>query len=169
VDSADGRDLLNRISTYYLVPYIDVGVRLDANGHGGIEQICCALHYLVPGGSSLLSRGVITPEQVQAQALRRTNPKQYATLEKEGYIKGVAVDRPAVVSVNGFVATHAVNEMLARVHPYRRDSNQDFRYQLFSLCDGAWLQLPDGPPCKLLSRCVGRGDTTPLLGNPALS
>ena len=103
MDSADGRDLLNRIAAYYLVPYIDIGVRLDADGRGGIEQICCALHYLIPGGSSLLSRGVITPEQVQAQALRRTNPEQYAALKREGYIKGVAVDRPAVISVNGGV------------------------------------------------------------------
>src|SRR5439155_1047749 len=51
MDSADGRDLLNRIATYYLLPYIDIGVRLDADGRGGIDQICCALHYLLPGGS----------------------------------------------------------------------------------------------------------------------
>jgi len=145
MDSADGRDLLNRIATYYSLPYIDVGVRLDANGNGGIEQICCAIHYLLPGGSSLLSRGVITSEQVQAQAVYWTNPEQYAALEKEGYIKGIAIDRPAVVSINGFAATHAVNEMLARLHPFRRDSGEDFRYQVFSLSDGAWLKLPDGP------------------------
>ena len=169
MDSADGRDMLNRIAAFYLVPYIDVGVRLDADGLGGIEQICCAIHYLMPGGSSLLSRGVITSEQVQAEALNRTNPAQYAALRKEGYIKGMAVDRPAVVSVNGFIATHAVNEMLARLHPFRRDSNEEFRYQVFSLSDGAWLRLPDGPPCKLLARFAGRGDAQPLLGNPSLS
>jgi hypothetical protein len=169
MDSADGRDILNRIASFYLVPYIDVGVRLDADGRGGVDQICCAIHYLLPGGSSLLSRGVITSEQVQAEALHRTNPEQYAALRKEGYIKGMAVDRPAVVSVNGFIATHAVNEMLARLHPFRRDSNEEFRYQIFSLSDGAWLRLPDGPPCKLLGRYVGRGDAQPLIGNPALS
>jgi hypothetical protein len=169
MDSADGRDLLNRVATYYSLPYIDVGVRLDADGEGGIEQICCAIHYLLPGGSSLLSRGVITSEQVQAQAMRRTNPDQYSALEKEGYIKGIAVDRPAVVSINGFAATHAVNEMLARLHPFRRDSGEEYRYQVFSLSDGAWLKLPDGPACTLLARYTGRGDAQPLLGNPALS
>jgi hypothetical protein len=169
MDSADGRDLLNRIAAFYLLPYIDVGVRLDADGQGGINQICCAIHYLIPGGSSLLSRGVITAEQVQAEALHRTNPERHAALQKEGYIKGMAVDRPAVVSVNGFIATHGVNEMLARLHPFRRDSNDEFRYQVFSLSDGAWLRLPDGPPCKLLARSAGRGDAQPLLGNPALS
>jgi hypothetical protein len=169
LDSADGRDLLNRIATYYLQPYFDLGVRLDADGKGGIEQICCAIHYLLPGGSSLLSRGVITAEQVGSQALYRTNPQQHAALQKEGYIKGIAVDRPAVVSLNGFAASHAVNEMLARLHPYRRDPNVDFRFQTFSLADGAWLRVPDGQSCALLSRHVGRGDAIPLLGNPALS
>jgi hypothetical protein len=169
MDSADGRDILNRIATYYTIPYVDVGVRLDADGRGGVQQICCAVHYLLPGGSSLLSRGVIAPEQVQAEALQRTHPEQYASLRKEGYIKGIAMDRPAVISVNGFIATHAVNEFLARLHPYRRDSNEEFRYQLFSLSDGAWLRLPDGPQCGLLSKSVGRGDCQPLLGNPSLS
>ncbi len=169
MDSADGRDILNRIATYYLVPLIDIGIRLDADGHGGIEQICCAVHYLIPGGSSLLSRGVITSEQVQAQALLRTHPEQYAALKKEGYIKGIAVDRPAVVSINGFAASHAVNEMLVRLHPIRRDPLEEFRYQLFSLSDGAWLRLSGGEPCKFLSRHAGRGDVKPLLGNPSLS
>lgn len=169
MDSADGRDLLNRIATFYVQPYIDIGVRLDADGKGGIDQVCCALHYLIPGGSSLLSRGVFTSEQVQAQAMRRIAPEQHTTLEKEGYIKGVPVERPAVVSVNGFVAAHAINEMLARLHPFRRDANAGFRYQIFSLSDGAWLRLPDGPSCGLLARYVGRGDTIPLLGNPILS
>jgi hypothetical protein len=169
MDSADGRDILNRIATYYHVPYIDVGVRLDADGKGGVNQICCAAHYLLPGGSSLLSRGVITADQVQAQAMLRSNPDQYAALKKEGYIKGIAVDRPAVASINCFVASHAVNEMLARVHPFRRDPGEEFRYQLFSLSDGVWMRIEDKAPCKVLSKHVGRGDTLPLLGNPALS
>jgi hypothetical protein len=169
MDSADGRDILNRIAMYYHVPYIDVGVRLDADGKGSVEQICCAVHYLVPGGSSLLSRGVITADQVQAQAMQRSKPDQYAALKKEGYIKGIAIDRPAVASINCFVASHAVNEMLARIHPFRRDSADEFRYQVFSLSDGAWMRLADGPPCKVLTKFAGGGDALPLLGDPAIS
>jgi uncharacterized protein (DUF58 family) len=63
-----------------------------------------------------------------------------------------------VASINGFIATHAVNEMLARLHPFRRDSNEEFRYQVFSLSDGAWLRLSDGQPCRLLSRDVVHPD-----------
>jgi hypothetical protein len=169
VDSADGRELLNRIGSYYTVPYFDVGVRLDADGTGGISQICAAIHYLLPGGSSLLSRGVITANQVGAEAMRRTNPEQFAALAKEGYVHGAAVGAPAVISLNGFAASHAVNEMLARIHSFRLDDNSEFRYQNLSLRDGAWLRILDGPPCRVISRKLGRGDCAPLLDNPALS
>lgn len=169
VDSADGRELLNRIATFYLVPLIDLGVRIDADGLGGVEQVCGAVHYLVPGGSSLLSRGVITSAQVDADAMRRRQPDQHAQRVREGYVKGAAVNRPAVISLNGFVAAHAVNELLARVHGFRRDGLEEFRYQVFDLREGAWLRMKDGPPCPMLSRFVGRGDTNPLLQIPALS
>lgn len=169
VDSADGRDALNRVAAFYTIPYIDVGVHLQADGHGGVQQVCAAVHYLIPDGSSLLSRRVITAEQVRAESLYRRAPEQYAALRKEGYIQGVNVDSPAVISINGFAASHAVNEMLARVHPFRRDDNCEFRLQTFSLTDGAWLRIEDGAPCAYLSKRVGRGDCTPLLDNAELS
>ena len=169
VDSADGRDALNRIATFYTVPYIDVGVHLEANGRGGVTQICAAVHYLIPGGSSLLSRRVITAEQVRAESMRRRAPQQYEALCKEGYIQGVVVDSPAVISINGFAASHAVNEMLARIHPFRRDGNSEFRHQTFALTDGAWLRIEDGAPCAYLSKRVGRGDVEPMLDNSELA
>lgn len=169
LDSADGRELLNRISTYYTIPYFDVGVRIDADGEGGVNQVCAAVHYLLPGGSSLLSRGVISADEVGAEAMRRTNPAQFESLKKEGYVRGAVVGAPAVISLNGFAASHAVNEILARLHPFRLDDNSEFRYQNLSLRDGAWLRIPDGAPCRVLGRKVGRGDCVPLVDNPALS
>ncbi len=169
LDSADGRDALNRIAAFYTIPYIDVGVHLQADGHGGVQQVCAAIHYLIPDGSSLLSRRVITAEQVRAESLHRRSPEQYAALRKEGYIQGVNVDSPAVISINGFAASHSVNEMLARIHPFRRDANSEFRLQTFSLADGAWLRIEDEGPCPYLSKRAGRGDCTPLLDNAELS
>ncbi|HVT26942.1 MAG TPA: ThiF family adenylyltransferase [Lacipirellulaceae bacterium] len=169
VDSADGRDALNRVAAFYIIPYVDVGVLLQADGKGSVQQVCAAVHYLIPDGSSLLSRRVITAEQVRAESLRRRSPDQYAALRKEGYIQGVNVDSPAVISINGFAASHAVNEMLARIHPFRRDANSEFRAQTFSLSDGAWLRIEDGPACPFLSKRTGRGDCEPMLDNSELS
>jgi hypothetical protein len=169
VDSADGRETLNRIATFYLIPFIDVGVRIDADGKGGIAKITAAVHYLIPGGSTLLTRGVITERQVSDHALWRTDRGRYDALKAEGYVHGVAVDRPAVISINGFIASHAVNEMLARLHPFRTDDNSEFRHQTFSLTEGTWLCIPDDrPPCPYLSKNVGRGDCRPLIENPGI-
>ncbi|MDR0909744.1 MAG: hypothetical protein LBM77_08250 [Spirochaetaceae bacterium] len=45
-------------------------------------------------------------------------------MEKEGYIKGVVENSPAVISVNMAMASFVVLEFLTRIHPYRVD---DFR------------------------------------------
>lgn len=169
VDSADGRDLANRIATHYLIPYLDVGVRIDADGRGSIAQACLAIHYLIPGGSSLLSRGVITANQISADSLHRRNPAAYGERLDRGYIHGVNVERPAVISLNALAATTAVNELLARLHPFRTDGNAGFRYQVFSLTESSWVQVSDGPRCEVLSRHIGRGDCTPILNDPTIS
>jgi len=75
MDGVEGRHLLNRLTTFYLMPYFDVGVRLDADGNGGIERIAGAVHYLQPGLSSLLSREVYNMARVEAEEMRRTDRK----------------------------------------------------------------------------------------------
>ena len=169
VDTVDGRDLLNRVAAYYSVPYIDVGVRLDADGEGGVDGINGTVHYLQPGGSSLMSRKAITPEALAAAALRRTDPEAYEGLRREKYVLGVEEDRPAVVSVNTYFAAMAVNELLARLHPYRIEANGEFATYRANLVQARLLQEREGPPCPALSRRVGRGDVRPLLGMPELS
>lgn len=169
MDSIDGRHLLNRIATFYVLPYFDLGVRLVADGLGSVSHVCGTVHYLEPGGSSLLSRGLYTLEQLQAASLRRTNPDEYKARLREGYIAGVEEDRPAVISVNMQIASLAVNEFLARLHPYRQFDNADFAVHRLSLEQGAFFREPQGEPCKILSRHLGRGDVSPLLEMPSLS
>lgn len=169
VDSVEARHLMNKLSAFYLLPYFDLGVRLDADGRGGIDQACGSSHYLQPGGSSLHSRGVYTMEEVRAEGLRRTDRSAYERQVKEGYVRGVRVDRPAVISVNMLVAAIAVNDFLARVHPFRLDSNGEFAMQTVSLTQGELMRLPDGDACPMFAGKVGRGDVLPLLGTPELS
>jgi hypothetical protein len=169
VDTVDARHLLNKISTFYLMPYFDLGVRIDADGHGGVDQVCGSVHYMQPGGSSLFSRGVYNMEQVRAAGLHRSDPKTYQTLLKDGYIKGVREGRPAVVQLNGLIASLAVNELLARLHPYRDDSNRLYATHRLSLSHGIYEHESDGAPCSMMSRNLGRGDVEPLLDWAELS
>lgn len=169
MDTIDGRHLLNRLATFYVLPYFDLGVRLVADGQGGVSHVCGTVHYLQPGKSSLLSRGLYTTAQLQAASLRRTNPKEYASRAAEGYIAGVTEERPAVISVNMLVSSLAVQEFLARLHPYRQYDNREFAIHRISLEQGQFFHEAEGEPCRVLSQWVGRGDLTPLLDLPALS
>ena len=168
VDSHDGRQLLNRLATFYVIPYLDVGVRLDADGGGGVEHISGAVHYVQPGGSSLLSRGVINSKMASAQAMHRADPDGYAERRDQGYLRGVDETRPAVVSINGMFACMGVNELLARLHGFRGDDHM-FSQQRFILSDPLYNPVAESEPCPSLVRHVGRGDVTPLLDLPALS
>jgi hypothetical protein len=169
MDGVEGRHMLNRLATFYTLPYFDVGVRLDADGKGGIDRIAGAVHYLQPGLSSLLSRGVYDMPRVEAEEMRRMNPDMYRLQVKEGYLRGVAEDRPAVITVNMFFASLAVNDFLARLHPYRNRPNSEYAYIGGNLAEMQFYPEAEREPCHLLSRCVGKGDVIPLLERPSLS
>lgn len=169
MDTVDGRFLLNKLATFYAIPYLDLGVKIEADGRGGVDQVCGTVHYLKPGGSSLLSRHTFTMEQVRAAGLKRTDPKHYAALLQQGYIRGVGEDRPAVIQLNALIASYAVNELLARLHPYRSEPNGDFAVTRVSLSHGFVDYEGDGDACPVLARHVGRGDVNPLLDWAELS
>ena len=171
VDSAEGRHVLNRLSTFYTIPYFDVGLRLNADGKGGIDQILGSVHVLAPDGSALLNRGVYNLEQVRYEAMRRTSPNISDRQLREAYIKGVRVDSPAVISFNMFYASLAVIEFLNRLHGFRDRAGANGDWICISLTEDRVLQLDmdsaagDG---GYLVRHVGRGDVEPLLDMPDL-
>lgn len=165
MDSVDGRHVLNKLASAYLIPYIDMGVRLDADGHGGIDSIWLAIHTVQPGGSSLKSRRVYDQQDLEAAFLRRDSPQEYERLQREGYIKGVPVDRPAVISINTAAASAAINEFLARLHGFRLKSNAAFAVRRICLTDPeASMDEGDGAPCPEMARLLGSGDQEPFLG-----
>jgi hypothetical protein len=164
MDSAAGRHVLNKLASTYNLPYFDVGVKLIADGTGGIEHVCGSSHYLQPGGSSLLSRRLYTMQDVEAELMRKTNPEQYAERLKEKYIKGVDESRPAVVSVNTIFAGLVVTEMLARLHPFRDEPNHKFAAICLSLNHGILDTDAEGYSCPIANRYAGRGDMPRLLG-----
>ena len=173
MDTVDGRFLLNTLATYYVIPYFDLGVRLDAvpegRDKGRIREVCGTVHYLQPGRSSLMSRELFTMQQVSEAGLRRRDPHAHALQLRDGYIAGVVEHRPAVISVNTFAASLAVNDLLARLHPFREEPNHEYASTMFSLSSMELIHEPEEDRCEILRRHVGKGDTKPLLGLTELS
>lgn len=167
MDTASGRFLLNTIATFYTLPYFDLGVRLDAVPDGAdkgqIREVCGTVHYLQPGLSSLVSRGLVNMDRVRAEGLKRNDPDAYGQQLKDGYIQGVQENQPAVISVNMFIASLAVNDFLARIHPYREMPNTDIASIEFSLSSLEFYPEPEDESCSMLRNSVGAGDVEPLL------
>lgn len=111
-----------------------------------------------------MSRGLFTMQEVAAAGLRRNDPTAFAQQLEDGYIRGVVGHRPAVISVNMLAASLAVNEFLARLHPFREESNATFASVIFSLASMEIITDPDEGICGILGAKVGLGDTKPLLG-----
>lgn len=168
MDGVEGRHLLNRLATFYVLPYFDVGVRLEADGCGGINEASGAVFYIRPDGSTLQDRGVYDAQQLRAAGLRRTDPNAYREQVEAGYIRGIDEERPAVISINMQMASRAVNEFLARLHPYRLDDNGDFATVRTSFVQGVDYLERDAVASGTFFGHIGKGDVQPLLAMPEL-
>lgn len=170
VDGAEGRAILDRLVATQLQPLIDIGVGAEADMDGNIDQIDAAINFVIPGGSSLLSRGVYTPEQVHAESLARVAPEEHARQRAEKYIKGRDEDQPAVVSINMVAAANAVLELIARLYPYRHNPNFDqFDAVRINLAEVEYAMEKYGLPCPVMQKLLATGRREPLLNLPQLS
>ena len=166
VDSAFGRYHLDCLASAYLIPYFDVGVHLDADGEGGITAADAVSHYIHPEGTSLLSRGAYTMEQVKAEDWQRKDPAYYKQQRVAGYLAAVGEEQPAVMSINMQAACLAFNDFMARIHTYRFDDNREFATQRFRLVHGCYENTEDkAGPHPLMKRYMGTGDRSLLVRN----
>ena len=128
----------------------------------------CAIRVVLPGESSLMSRGAIRQEQFEADSMRREDADLYAERLKEKYIVGASESSPAVISVNMLTASLAIQEFLARIHPYRLDDN--------SLHETFWMDFMTSrikteaptPADSALGKFLGQGEIRPLMNMPSL-
>jgi hypothetical protein len=106
---------------------------------------------------------------LQSETLRFSDPKTYRELLRAGYIRNANEDRPAVISINTQTAAVAINEFLARLHPYRTSDNEEFAAVRTSFIHGAVFNDPVNLRATWASRLTGRGDVEPLLDMPQFS
>ena len=171
VDSVDGRDLINRLATYYILPYFDLGIKLEANGKGNISKIVGTVNYVQPGKSSLMSRGLYDAEDLKSAGLFRIDPKGFPELVKNSYIKNIKVNRPAVISVNLMIASYAVNEFLNRIHNYKAEHPGEYAQSTIDLTENCFIHVAekDLKEDEFLKSKIGLGDKKLFLGMVELS
>lgn len=170
VDSVEGRHIVDRLAASMLQPLFDVGVNIPVfhpRGHMKIANISGRIDFIQPGRSTLLDRRVYSPERLAAEDLRRRNPRAFAQQVKEGYMPGSHEEAPAVISVNMRAASMVVQELVARLTPYRKDNSAYARTE-FDLVIEETTHSPETEfPAQRPSQ-TALGLAAPLLGLPAL-
>lgn len=165
VDSVDGRHLISQLTNFYLVPYFDLGVRLDADGQGGIKGVTGSVHYVQPGCSSLFSRLLYTEKRLADENILRQNPEAFESLRKQGYVHNANVDRPAVISINMQISSTAVNEFLNRIHPYKDEVPEKYAKVTVDISGGCLMNEAESEfeQDAYSDSWAGRGDCKPFL------
>lgn len=114
-DDNAGRLVLSRLSTYFLLPVIDVGVLLSSDARGILSGIDGRITTLTPGAACLVCRNRI--DMARAAAELQT-PEERRRLADEGYAPALGQTEPAVVAFTTAVAAAAINELLERLIGY---------------------------------------------------
>ncbi len=108
VDSAVVRHYLNLVAVCGLVPYLDAGVGVRAEG-GQLREGGGQVQVILPGETACLTCvGHLVKQSVQEQL----TPQQRAMSVARGYIQGEPVANPQVVFLNGVVANLLVWELV---------------------------------------------------------
>ena len=113
----------------------------------------------------MLTRGVYTIEDLKASSQYRKNPEEYENLKKNSYIKNLNVNSPAVISINMEIASHAVNEFLNRIHPYKSEKPSNYAVTTIDMTENCIINLNelDLTPDEYLKKRTGKGDITPFI------
>lgn len=103
--------------------------------------------------------------RVRASSQYRKDPKEFENLRKNAYIKNVHVNIPAVISVNMQIVSHAVNEFLNRIHPYKSESPSYYAVSTIDITEGYIVNSneADFQVDAYLKKKSGRGDMVPFI------
>jgi molybdopterin/thiamine biosynthesis adenylyltransferase len=152
-DNQWSRTVLNAIAYQYYVPVLDLGVELQTSGAMGGR-----VTWLAPGVPCLWCQQILNGERVRAEQLP---PSARADELARGYLQGLDEPAPAVVSINGVVASLAVTELLARITGFAGPGPRPSTL-MYRLADGAVRRIaaladPGCPTCGTEGQ-LGLGD-----------
>lgn len=156
-DSHGSRAVLEQICYQYLVPLIDLGVVISvADGH--VNQIVGRVQMLSPGLACFTCTGLLDPQQVRRDMMNAFER------QSDPYIQGGHVPAPAVMSINGTVASLAVTMSVAAITGFPVPARSlVYRAHLSSL--RAIAAMPESA-CLVCSHSgrQARGDSWPFPG-----
>src|SRR5580704_2625145 len=159
-DSHGSRAVINQIAYQYVIPTIDLGVRIQVRA-GTVESVTGRVQMLAPGLPCLVCDELLDPEEVRRDLLSDE------ARARDPYIVGAVEPQPAVISLNSTVASLGVTMMLSAVTGLPVTA----RHQLILFNKGVVraAAADPSPECVVCSLrgVLARGDTWPMAGRPS--
>ena len=115
VDNDGARLVLNELALAYRIPYFDIGVGIDATD-GVVSEAGGQVSAVVPGGPCLNCMGLIDREEA---SYFLASPEEQEFRRAHGYVEGMDVPAPSVVSLNGSAVNAAVTEFAVYISGIR--------------------------------------------------
>ena len=158
-DSHGSRTVLNQMAYQYMIPAIDLGIHVQARS-GTIQAIAGRVQMLAPGLACLVCSNLLDLEEVRRDFL------SVEARKRDPYISGAVEPQPAVISLNGCVASFGVTMMLSAVVGIPLSA----RHQIIRFDRGIVRPVAQPPQsdcivCSLRG-ALGRGDLWPLPNKP---
>lgn len=172
VDSYQGRMVADLISSAFLIPLLDVGVKIpthiEPEDGRKITDVSGRIDYVKPGGTTLFDREVYTSALLHQEMLSKTQPALYQEQLAQGYITGIQEEAPSVITLNMRAASACVSEFIARCFPFREDPNAYFARTRFSLAGADEDYYKEDSFVKRSNAHLAEACREPLLGFPEL-
>jgi len=123
-----GRSILNQIAYQYLIPIINIGVRVDSRDKkitGGTGS----LHVLRPGSPCLWCYEYLKADIIYSESMLK---KERNKLLAEGYVEGLETKAPSVISFTSTMASLATAIFLQMVTDFMGEDGvvSHFRYDI---------------------------------------
>lgn len=154
-DSHASRAVVNQIAYQYLIPCIDMGVAIYTR-EGKVTHVVGRTQMLSTGLPCLLCAGWIDTNQVRLEMMGKDQRA------RDPYFTGEGVPQPAVISLNGTMASVAITTFLSAVATFPSEA----RMMLYDAMRGSMRPtvMAPHPECIVcsLSGALARGTTWSL-------
>lgn len=155
-DSHGSRSVIQQIAYQYLIPCIDMGSTIIVRDDR-ITHVQARVQLLAAGLPCLHCSGLLDPTEVRRDLMTEFERKS------DPYIIGMREPAPAVMSLNGTIASLAVTMFLSVIGEFPSDS----RYLLYNGLNSTLrsVAVPRDPRCFICSPegALAQGDSMPLM------
>jgi molybdopterin/thiamine biosynthesis adenylyltransferase len=122
-----GRSVINQLSYQYLIPVINMGVRIDSKD-GIIKGALGSIDIIRPDKPCLWCSGFLNSDRIMAESLPAN--ERNARL-REGYVEDIDTNAPSVISLTTTISGHATTAFLQLLTDFMREAGDISRLNYY--------------------------------------